>query len=106
MDLDLPAWVGDVGPVAGVLLTTVLLLLRGHLVPGRTVDRLLAAQQGMIDLQTAAVARMEAALDVQRQRAEAAEAQSAALLAGMETQTHLLRSLREMALRRGRDEGS
>jgi hypothetical protein len=105
MDVVLPAWIGDVGPIAGLLIITIIALLRGWLVPGTTVDRLLAEKQGMIDLQTAAVARWEAAHEVQRQRAETAEAQAAGLLAGLDTQTQLLRSIQQEAARRRRDGG-
>lgn len=100
MDLDLPPWVGEVGPVAGLLIMTIVALLRGWLVPGATVDRLLAEKQGMITLLEAAVTRWEAVAEAQRTRAETAEAQNGTLLAGMETQTSLLRSLREEAARR------
>jgi hypothetical protein len=98
--LALPDWIGDVAPVAVPLVMLFVSLLRGWLVPGRTVDRLLVEKQGMIDLLTAAVSRWEAVADAQRTRAETAEAQNGTLLAGMDTQTQLLRSIQQEAARR------
>lgn len=100
MDLDLPAWIGEYGPVGSIVLSVVFSLLRGWLVPGRTVDRLLAEKQGMIDLLTTAVARWEAVADAQRTRAEGAEAREGALLQAQDAQTQLLRSIQQDAARR------
>lgn len=38
-DLGLPAWVGNVGPAAGIALTVVLAMVRGYLLPAREVDK-------------------------------------------------------------------
>lgn len=42
-DLDLPAWLGRYGPAATMGLTIVFGLIRGWLVPAKTVDRLMKA---------------------------------------------------------------
>lgn len=103
MDLGLPPWVGDVGPVAGLLIVLFVALVRGWLVPGRTVDRLLDEKQRMIDMQSQAVVRLETACDIQRNRAEAAENREATLLTGLDTQTQVLRSIQAAAARRRLD---
>ncbi len=98
--LDLPAWVGDVGPWAGLILTAVVALYRGWLVPRGTVDALLGTKTEMIELLKAQVASEQAAADAQRARAEAAEQQALALVAERGTQTDLLRAIRQEAARR------
>lgn len=99
-ELDLPSWVGDVGPTASLGLAVVFALLRGWLVPKRTLDTLLGTKQEMIDLLKTQVATEQAAADAQRTRAEAAEQQAQALVAEMGTQTDLLRAIRQEAARR------
>lgn len=98
--LELPAWVGDVGPVAGLVLTVVFALLRGWLVPKRTLDTLLGTKQEMIELLKAQVASEQAAAEAQRARAETAEQQAQTLLAGMDQHTNLLRAIQQEAARR------
>jgi hypothetical protein len=95
---NLPGWVLDAGPAAGVGLMVVLAVMRGWLVPRQTVDILLAAERLRADEHKATAAAAEAL-------AAQLAAQNATLLAQGETQTALLRSIREWAARR-RDDGS
>lgn len=98
MDLaNLPGWVVDAGPAAGVGLLVVMAVMRGWLVPGSTVDRLVNAERLRADEHKATAAAAEAL-------AAQLAAQNATLIAQGETQTQLLRSIREWAARR-RDSG-
>lgn len=97
MDLAaLPSWALDAGGAAFIGLSLVLAVMRGWLVPGTTVDRLITAERTRGDEQKA---RAEAAESLAQQYA----AQCATLLAQGETQTALLRGLREEAARQRRD---
>lgn len=83
----------DVGPAATVILTVVLMVLRGWLVPKRTHDAFVEIHKLRAD-EWKGVAAEHAA------RATAAEAQSATLATELSTQTQLLRSIKEEAARR------
>lgn len=93
---NLPSWVADAGPAAGVGLLVVMAVMRGWLVPGSTVDKLVAAERLRADEHKATAQAAETL-------AAALAAQNATLIAQGETQTQLLRSIREWAARR-RDE--
>jgi len=45
--LALPVWVGTAGPAAGLGLLIVIMVARGWLVPGSTVDRLVQSQRDL-----------------------------------------------------------
>lgn len=83
----------DVGPAAGVTLSIVFMILRGWLVPKRTLDTLVELHKLRAD-EWKGVAQENLA------RATAAEAQSATLTTELATQTQLLRSIKEEAARR------
>jgi hypothetical protein len=94
MDLaNLPAWVGEYGPVGFVVFTVLLMMLRGWLMPRATVDRLVQSAEMRAE-------EWKATSLVDRARADQADAQLAALTAEMGTQTQLIRALREAAARR------
>jgi hypothetical protein len=112
MDLaQLPGWALDAGAAAFVGLSLFVAILRGWLVPARTVARIEAACERVI-------ATEKARADEWRGVAEAAQslagntqtalndamAQNAVLIAQGETHTQLLRSIKEQAARR-RDQG-
>lgn len=100
MDVDLPAWVGEYGPAAGIALAVLGALLRGWLVPRRTVDTLLGTQREMIDLLKAQNVAEQAATTAERRARETAEQQAQTLIAEMATQTNLLRAIQQEAARR------
>ncbi len=86
--LALPAWVGTAGPLTGLGLLIVIMVARGWLVPGTTVDRLDKAQK---DLQETHKQRAdewrEAALTTQRQLDELIE-QGKTTIAVLESLQH------------------
>lgn len=83
----------DVGPAAGVTLSIVFMILRGWLIPRRTLD-------SMVELHKLRADEWKAVADERLARATAAEAQSATLATELSTQTQLLRSIKEEAARR------
>lgn len=94
MDNELiPSWVTDVGPAAGVILIFVLAILRGWLVPKRTMDAMIEVHKQRAD-------EWKAVSDANAARATAAEAQSSTLATELSTQSQLLRSIKEEAARR------
>jgi hypothetical protein len=94
MDLEgLPPWVMDVGPAATVTLTIVLMILRGWLVPKRTLDSLVEVHKQRAD-------EWKGVAEQNVTRAAAAEAQASTLATELSTQTQLLRSIKEEAARR------
>lgn len=93
---NLPGWVADAGPAAGVGLLVVMAVMRGWLVPGSTVDKLVAAERLRADEHKATADAAKALLDQ-------LAAQNGTLIAQGETQTALLRSIREWAARRRDD---
>lgn len=98
MDLAaLPGWVPDAGIAAFIGLSLVMAVMRGWLVPGTTVDRLIAAERLRGD-------ELKAKADAAEALAQQLAQQNATLLQTGETQTALLRSIREEAARRRRDE--
>jgi hypothetical protein len=111
MDLaQLPGWALDAGAAAFVGLSLFVAILRGWLVPARTVGRIEAASERVITTERARadewreVAQSAQVLANQTQDAlNQAMAQNAVLIAQGETHTQLLRSIREQAARR-RDE--
>jgi hypothetical protein len=97
----LPAWVGDVGPLAGLVLAIGVALIRGWLVPGVTVRQWLDVERGAASVQRERADEWRAVAETQRLRAEEAERMSGTLLAGFETHAAILRSIQTEALRRG-----
>lgn len=83
----------DVGPAASVTLTIVFMILRGWLVPRRTLD-------SMVELHKLRADEWKATAAEHAARATAAEAQAATLATELSTQTQLLRSIKEEAARR------
>ncbi len=92
----LPAWALDAGAAAFIGLSLVIAIMRGWLVPGKTMDMLIAAERTRAD-EWRAVGQAAEAL------AQQLAAQNATLLAQGETNTALLRSIREWAARDRRD---
>ena len=83
----------DVGPAAGVTLSIVFMILRGWLVPRRTLD-------SMLELHKLRADEWKGVSEQNLARATAAEAQAATLATELATQTQLLRSIKEEAARR------
>ena len=111
MDLaELPGWLADAGAAAFIGVSLFMAILRGWLVPARTVDKIIEAAERVILTERAradewrGVAESARALAESTQRAlDQAMAQNAVLIAQGETQTQLLRSIRETAARRRDD---
>lgn len=100
----LPGWAADAGAAAFIGLTLVIMVARGWLVPGRTLDRLVEAERAAVAAQRERADEWRAVAEAARLRAEQADAQAAALTGELATQTALLRSIREWAARRRDDE--
>ncbi len=111
MDLaELPGWALDAGAAAFIGLSLLISVMRGWLVPARTVGRIEAAAERVIATEKAradewrGVATSAQALAEATQRTlDQAMAQNAVLIAQGETHTQLLRSIRETAARRRDD---
>jgi hypothetical protein len=111
MDLaQLPGWVADAGAAAFIGMSLVVAIMRGWLVPARTVrgydaaaERVIATERARAD-EWRGVAQSAQALAESTQRAlDQAMAQNAVLIAQGETHTQLLRSIKESAARRRDD---
>lgn len=102
---ELPAWLADAGAAAFIGLSMAIAIMRGWLVPGRTVDRLIEAERAAAAAERTRADEWRAVAEAAARRAEQADAQTGALVGEFTTQTALLRSLREAAARR-RDDGS
>lgn len=87
------SFIREFGPALGVGVLVVLSVIRGWLVPGKTVDRLTQAA----DLRAE---EWKAVAQTSQTRAEQADAQTATLLSEMSTQTQLLRAIQSEAARR------
>lgn len=104
MDLaSLPGWVADAGAAAFIGLSMAMAIMRGWLVPGRTVDRLIEAERAAAAAERARAEEWKAVAQAATAQAEMFGAQAGTLTTEMATQTALLRSIREWAARR-RDE--
>jgi hypothetical protein len=90
---NVPGWVVDAGLFVGLVAGVVTAVMRGWLVPGSTVDRLVAAERLRAD-------EHKATADAAEALAAQLAAQNATLIAQGETQTQLLRGIREWAARR------
>jgi hypothetical protein len=101
MDLSgLSVWVGDYGPTVGLVLMLGLMMARGWLVPGRTVDRLVEAERRVTAAERARADEWRGAHDALKVRAEVAEQTAGTLLTGFEAHGALLRSIQAEAMRR------
>jgi len=76
------------------------MVVRGWLVPGRTVDRLVKSADALVEVHKLRADEWKGIADVLRARAEAADAQAATLTTEMSTQTQLIRSIQTEAARR------
>lgn len=85
--------VKEFGPSVGVGLLVVMSVIRGWLVPGSTLDRLIKSADQRAD-------EWKAVAQTAQARAEQADAQVSTLLAEMSTQTQLLRAIQQEAARR------
>ncbi len=98
MDLaELPGWVADAGAAAFIGVSLVIAVMRGWLVPGRTLERIVEVERARADEWRAVAQTAETALDQ-------AMAQNAVLLTQFDTHTQLLRSIKEQAARRRDDQ--
>lgn len=111
MDLSqLPGWVVDAGLAATIATMIVVWIMRGWLVPARSVakidaaaERVIATERARADEWRGVAQAAQGTLDATQRALDQAMAQNAVLIAQGETQTQLLRSLKESAARR-RDE--
>lgn len=104
MDLaSLPGWAADAGAAAFIGLSMAVAIMRGWLVPGRTVDRLIEAERAAAAAEKARADEWRTVAEAAARRAEQADAQAGTLTAELATQTALLRSIREWAARRRDD---
>lgn len=101
MDLaELPGWVGDAGAAAFIGMSLVIAVMRGWLVPARTVKAIEAAAERVITTEKARADEWRTVAQSAQAIADQAMAQNAVLIAQGETHTQLLRSIKEWAARR------
>jgi hypothetical protein len=100
-DLTLPVWVGDVGPIAGLVLLIGIMIVRGWLTPKVTVNQLVERMQQVVEVHQMRADEWRATAEANQRRADQADQMSTQLLQTLETHGALLRSIQAEALRRG-----
>ncbi len=104
MDLaQLPGWALDAGAAAFIGLSLLVAVMRGWLVPARTVREINAAAERVIATERARADEWRGVAQSAQAALDQAMAQNGVLIAQGETQTQLLRSIREQAARRRDD---